>query len=136
MMNALELGSLLAKATIERANGAGVVFVAVFEASEYYKFYWTFRAKSPRSPRKSWKPIDYYGIYMGKHMSLDDMMKFVAISIKDTVRTKQRFPRGRREFDKFFHEIAEIYKRPVVIPPGAKFDLIRSKMARKLGRRL
>lgn len=135
MMSALQLGPILAKATIERANGAGVVFVAVFEASQYYKFYWTFRAKTARSPRRSWKPIDYYGIYMGKHMSLDDMLKYVAASIKDIVRTKQRFPCGRREFDEFFREIAEAYRRPVIIPPGAKFDLIRRKMAYKMGRR-
>ena len=134
MINALELGPLLAKGTIERANGQEAVFVAVFEASQYYKFYFTFRAKSPRSPRKFWKPIGYHSIYAGKYMSLDDMVRYVVVPIRDVSKTKQRFPRGRRQFDKFFHEVANSYRRPAVIPPGATFDRIRRKMARRRGR--
>lgn len=131
MIKALDLGPLLAKGTIERAGGEEVMFVAVFEASQYYRFYFTFSAKSPRSPRKSWKPIGYHGIYLGKHMSLDDMLKYVAVPLKDVVTTTQRFPCGRKEFDRFFRETADSYKRPVMIPPGATFDRIRRKMARK-----
>jgi hypothetical protein len=68
---------------------------------------------------------------MGRHMSLDDMLEYVSVRVKDIVGTRQRFPCGRREFDRFFREVAVSYKHPAVIPPGATFDRIRRKMKRR-----
>jgi len=47
---------ILAKAILKRANGQFDAIV-VFAGSTRYEFYWTFRLRSPRSPRRSWKLV-------------------------------------------------------------------------------
>ena len=47
---------ILAKAILRRENGMLDALV-VFAASTRYEFYWTFRLRSMRSPRRAWKLI-------------------------------------------------------------------------------
>ena len=55
---------LLAKAVIEK-NGK-IIIIAVFEKSEYYRFFFQFEANSRRSPRKAWRFTNlYYSVCAG-----------------------------------------------------------------------
>lgn len=47
--------AILAKAVIRTEKRT--VIVVVFEKSTRLEFYWLFTAKSPKSPRRSWKPL-------------------------------------------------------------------------------
>jgi hypothetical protein len=47
---------ILAKAVLKRANGQFEAIV-VFAGSTRYEFFWTFRLRSPRSPRRTWKLV-------------------------------------------------------------------------------
>jgi hypothetical protein len=49
---------ILAKAVTRLRNGRYEMIV-VFALSTRQEFYWTFRARSPRSPRRSWKFTGY-----------------------------------------------------------------------------
>lgn len=49
----------VAKAVIQRADGVFVIIV-VHVKSTQNEFYWTYQAKSKRSPRKSWKFLQHF----------------------------------------------------------------------------
>ena len=49
---------IIAKAAIQRKGH--IEIVAVFQGSTRQEFYWTFRARTPRSPQRSWTLINYY----------------------------------------------------------------------------
>ncbi|HAR46105.1 MAG TPA: hypothetical protein DCS05_08025 [Nitrospiraceae bacterium] len=55
--NEIVRSPILAKAILKRENGNCEALV-VFAGSTRYEFYWTFRLRSPRSPRRSWKPTN------------------------------------------------------------------------------
>lgn len=50
---------IIAKA-ITRKPGGEVYMLVVFQKSTRLEFYWVFRAKSPRSSRRSWKFVAFY----------------------------------------------------------------------------
>lgn len=49
---------ILAKAVCR--NAKGVQIIVVFQKSTRQEFYWVFRAKSPRSARRSWKYVNHF----------------------------------------------------------------------------
>jgi hypothetical protein len=69
-------GRLIAKAVAQKNNR--IEIVAVFETSEYHRFFFIFTARSRRSPRKSWKWTGaYQSIYpgMGKTHTLESYVQ-------------------------------------------------------------
>jgi hypothetical protein len=51
--------AIIAKAVLRSAGGETFI-LAVFQKSTAQEFYWVFRARSPRSSRRSWKYVDHY----------------------------------------------------------------------------
>lgn len=47
---------ILAKAIVRMPNGR-INILVVFNQSTRHEFYWSFQARSPRSARKSWRPV-------------------------------------------------------------------------------
>jgi len=52
----IQRSPILAKAVLRRPNGL-LDAIVVFAASTRYEFYWKFRLRSPRAPRRAWRLI-------------------------------------------------------------------------------
>lgn len=112
---------LLAKAVVEKDGK--VFIVAVFERSEYYRFFFRFQAKSKRSPRKSWKylPGQYYIMNAGvKNHTLESFMQ----SNYPGREFKVRYAVKKKYVLTFFDRIANPTKYSIpIIPHGATFEI-------------
>ena len=88
---------IVAKAVIKRNNSYEVI--VVFQKSTRHEFYWIFRAKSQRSPRRSWK---FTGQYFGRDFNTVGPYKDFGSFVEYYARTHSwtvlnvRMPQARR----------------------------------------
>jgi hypothetical protein len=125
---------LLAKVVFE-LNGK-VMIVAVFEKSDYYKFFHTFTARTRRTPRKNWKYTKlYYTVNagMGKtHLSMED---FISQHFPQAISPKVTYSRPikKRDYLIWHRRIALPFEeglRPMIVS-GSTFEYANSRTSGK-----
>jgi len=86
---------ILAKAVTRLRNGTHEMIV-VFALSTRQEFYWTFRVKSPRSPRRSWRFTGYSARDLSQYHH--DFVSFVThrANLYDAEILSTRLPQRRR----------------------------------------
>lgn len=72
---AVTTSAIVAKALCRRSNGS-LEMIVVFAQSTRLEHYWTFRVRSPRSPRRAWKLMGYHSRDLSPHYH--DFGSFVA----------------------------------------------------------
>jgi hypothetical protein len=128
-ISAITESKLLAKVIIQ--SGEQLEIVAIFEKSEYYKFFFVFTAKSPNDPQKKWTLKRNSAIF---GMKLFDLDTFVAQEISFNFRGKMMVftntklycePEFLRDFiHKVGHPLEGVRRE---IPHGATFDRVGRK---------
>ena len=89
---------ITAKATIKTPGKPGVTIIAAFQLSYEYAFWFSFTAKTARTPRKKWQRCATYLVRLrNEPATLDDMIGLVCRPEQDTKITK-RYPCGKRNF--------------------------------------
>ncbi len=120
---------IMAKAVIQRADGK-VVIMTVNQLSYEYAFYFFFEAKSPRSPRRSWKALHYWTLYQNKYLSFEEAIDRYMITYPGQA-IKKTFPIGRKAFGKIMEKaLNRTFDRPVN-PPAGSNTYVQSKHDRK-----
>jgi hypothetical protein len=116
---------LLAKVILQNRRG-DILIVTVFEASEYFNFFYEFSAPKARSPRRRWKFRASAPVYPS--LSLEN---FIALRSDKIV--SMRFPRGRKAFDRLLRQIANQFNPATYTPP--KYDAAKCQLVRKKNKR-
>lgn len=70
--------AIIAKAAVRRPSGR-IELIVIFQSSTRHEFYWSFSARSLRSPRRSWKTASYYerDVTFGQFSAYKDFGSFV-----------------------------------------------------------
>ncbi len=112
---------VIAKAIIQREGE--VVIVAAFQLSYQYAFWFEFRARTSRSPQRTWRLVNKYLVrgFQGAPMHLDEIIKRVLRST-DSGKITRRYPVGKRNFIVHLDRIANPMKYLAPIPTGASFQ--------------
>lgn len=124
---------IVARATIKADDGTTTIICA-FQLSYQYKFWFTFRAKTARSPRRTWKFLRYAIVYQGELMTLDAIIK--RSNLVGTI--SKRYPVGKRNFEKHLQHTAYPTKDAAALAPVAdpkKFEYVNRRMAMGRGGR-
>lgn len=123
---------ITARATIRIPGVDGVIIVAAFQLSHELSFWFVFKAKTCRSPRRLWKAIRRAGARVTfpnvKTTTLDDMVKSI-IGSASNVKVSKRYPIGKRVFVDRLNRAANPFQQTPVAPlPGnLKADLVNAR---------
>lgn len=127
---------IMAKATIKLPDGS-VRFVIVTNLSTAYDFYFTFSAKSARSPRKKWKFVGKKEIhgYQNKTISFEDAIQSALAMVKDrdSAMITKRYPVGKKTLAQIIAKTASpVLSIPTALPAGSSVELINQRLQTKI----
>lgn len=124
---------IIARATIKQAGKEGVTIIAAFELSKRDRYWFIFRAKTARSPRRTWEYVTHLILWQGKNTTLEDMITRT-VGNADAKITR-RYPKGKRIFTDHQDRVGNPmkYTAPATAPQGrVSTDYLNRKLARKM----
>lgn len=131
----IQASRILAQAKALRKGAQGVQVVAVYEMSNEQFFFFVYRAKSPRSPRRSWKLVNYAGVNDGRQYSGSGKgpLKLQAFLERQAYHVqgdwKIRYPHKKAQFTRRFEQVGNPFENGVkqTIIPGSTFIIAEWK---------
>lgn len=123
---------IVARATIKQEGKDGVLIIVAFELSDRNSFWFTFSAKTSRSPRRTWVFKSKHILWQGKVMALEDMIKFHVGTGADSAKIVKRYPSGKRALTSKTNSVINPITAPAPMPGTLRVDRVNQKLARKM----
>lgn len=103
---------IIARATVRHSHGKFVTIICAFQLSHEFHFWYVFRAKSARTPRRNWRRMSREGVngYRPTDKITMDVMIDRAVGKDEAAKVTKRYPTGKRSFEANFDRICYPFK--------------------------
>lgn len=132
----IQSSRLLAQAKTLRKDGQ-IHVVAVYEMSDSNFFFFTYTARTLRSPRRTWKLTGYNTVNDGRQydpsgkgkLDLREFLKRQSFYLQPGAKWKIRYPHRKAQFTKRFEQVGNPFEHGVEqkIVPGSTFIIAEWK---------